>query len=379
MNIYLFFFILFDFIYPFLLQEIIRSENMNIKRQHSLISWSDLPRDVLHLVSIRLHICDHLSFRGVCVTWRAAASVQQFNECSPFLLRDVDVDNDCHSFICPFHGKCYKLNLPGSYKKYRCRNSSHGWLFMIDRNSEETFLLNPFTGARVDLPRWNRYAVHRVVLSSAPTEPNCTVIIFKFGYRGFQFCRVGGDEWKVECFSPAVPMNGIVIKKRLYLLCYSDYSLSDTEAAIAAANTATQLTLEFVKQPRFTGIESAHVVESGEELLLVIRYVVQILNSNTRFIVFKRDRRTSSWVPLKKIGNRVLLLGDMYFGYYSASFIATEMGCKENQIYFQYRKGVRYSWCIFNMEDSSFKSASWDPFLERANSFGLIGITPSFV
>ncbi|KAJ8623494.1 hypothetical protein MRB53_032023 [Persea americana] len=308
-------------------KEIISSKNMNIKSQHSLVSWSALPMDVLRLVSIRLHICDHLSFRGVCVTWReaaAAASVKQFNQCSPFLLRDLDVDNNCHSFICPFQGKC----------------------------------------ARVDLPRWNRYVIHRVVLSSAPTEPNCTVFIFQFGYRAFHFCRVGDDEWKMESVSPAVPMNAIVLKKKLYLLCYPDYSLSDTEATIAAANTATQFELEFVKQPRFPGIESAHLVESGEELLLVIRYIRQFLDPLIRFWVYKRDMRTSSWVPMKKIGNRVLFLGDMYFGYYSASFIATELGCKENQIYFQYRKGYRHIWCIFNKEDSSVKSASWDPFSE---------------
>ena len=168
-------------------------------------------------------------------------------------------------------------------------------------------------------------------------------------------------------------------EEKLYLLCYPEPSLYDAEATIAAANSVTQFKLEFVKQPRFPGIESAHLVESGEELLLVIRYIRQFLDPLIRFWVYKRDMRTSSWVPMKKIGNRVLFLGDMYFGYYSASFIATELGCKENQIYFQYRKGYRHIWCIFNKEDSSVKSASWDPFSEGVYPYGLIGITPSFV
>ncbi|KAJ8623500.1 hypothetical protein MRB53_032029 [Persea americana] len=168
-------------------------------------------------------------------------------------------------------------------------------------------------------------------------------------------------------------------EEKLYLLCYPEPSLYDAEATIAAANSVTQFKLEFVKQPRFPGIESAHLVESGEELLLVIRYIVQFLNRHIDFLVFKWDMRTSSWVAMKKIRNRVLFLGDTYFGYYYASFIATELECKENQMYFQYRKENRFIWCLFNMEDSSVKSASWDSFSEWVYSFGLIGITPRFV
>eukprot|EP00268_Persea_americana_P007475 TRINITY_DN12779_c0_g2_i2.p1 TRINITY_DN12779_c0_g2~~TRINITY_DN12779_c0_g2_i2.p1 ORF type:complete len:119 (-),score=7.39 TRINITY_DN12779_c0_g2_i2:746-1102(-) len=117
---------------------------------------------------------------------------------------------------------------------------------MIDRYSEEIFLLNPFTGARVDLPRCNRFRIRRIELSSAPTEPNCTVIILEEAVCGFKFCRVGDDEWKVESFSPALPQNALVFKMKLYLLCFPRHSLSDTEATTAAANTATHFKLVFL-------------------------------------------------------------------------------------------------------------------------------------
>lgn len=53
------------------------------------------------------------------------------------------------------------------------------WLVVNDgRVSEDKIsLINPFTSAQIDLSHWDRtHNIKRVALSSAPTDPNCTVI-----------------------------------------------------------------------------------------------------------------------------------------------------------------------------------------------------------
>lgn len=348
------------------------------KTQQILLSWSDLLEELLSLISAKLRLSDYLNFQLVCTAWKGAA--KQLTQCldSPLLM--LPLEDNQRFFLCPLDGKFYKSTTQDEfYMRYKCLGSFHGWLLMIDGFLEDKIsITNPFTGVRIDLPHWDRtHNIKRVALSSAPTDPSCTVIItLDHLYWCFKFCRVGDMEWTME-ESESIMMDALVFRKRLYILC-SEKPVS----RYTTTNILTHLKLEYLGLPQLDGsFYDLHLVESGGELLLVLRKDKAELISTNSFIVFKLDPLTSSWAQMKKIGNRVLFLGNSC----SKSFSATELGCSENQIYFidPSDDDESSAWLVFNMEDGSIQSGSVssDSILNRVYTVGdgPMWVTPRFV
>lgn len=343
--------------FPFLFQEIITS------KKQRLVSWSDLPDNLLCLLSIRLNHCDdYLSFKRVCVTWRAAVMELKQCHCSPFLMLPPRKSDGRRWLLSPSEGRHYKLNVPGISTDYVCIGSFfHGWLLMIDTISwvQKSFFFNPSTSARINLLRWNTYAsidphdINRVVLSSAPTDPNCTVIILYNCFGCFRFCRVGDDGWRMQSKLWGI-ISISVFKGKVYLLYHKkpDLNFKSTN------NITTHLEFEYLEPPHHPSssrIEGRKLVESGGELLLVEKYLISTGSGPAcSHGVFRLDLSTSSWVEMKQIGNRVLFLGPGC----SASFSATGLGCRENQIYtIESLHGyTNPTWSVYNMVDGSVKS-----------------------
>lgn len=355
----------------------ISSKNMRIKG--SRISWSDLPDDLLSTISTKLLLGDFLNFQIVCTTWRAVAT--QLSQCqdSPLLMLPwPQVDNNIGYFLCPVDGRWYRLNQPEFDKRYKCVGSSHGWLLMMDVFSrDEIFLYNPFRGTRIDLPQWNgSYKsddIIKVALSSTPTGPNCTIIILDLTFNGFRFCSIGDAKWMVEESNSYFQIDAVVFRGRFYLLSYHKPK--------STTNAAAHLKCEYLGFPHmsFPYEYVSHLVESRGEILLVLRRNRSIGMPANSFVVFKLDLSTSSWVRMREIGNQVLFLGKSC----CVSFTATELGCRENQIYFTEPDCDNTRWWVFDMEDGSIKSGltSYDPFLFGSCIFGgePSWITPSFV
>lgn len=335
---------------------------MNNNSKRMLVSWSNLPDHLLNLISTRLHHCDYfLTFQCVCATWRAAA-VKQLIQCQPslFLMLPQHEVGNHRSFICPLDGRCFKLNLPGIKRYYDCLGSFfHSWLVMINDYSLEIFLFNPSTEARINLPPWKgaKHDIKRIMLSSVPTDPNSTVTILDQSRPGFKFCRVGDDRWSVHSCELE---DFTVFKGKLYLLRSKRHQFMWEFATI---NTTTiPLKFEYLKEPHHPDSDKMfsrfYLVESGGQLLLVKRYNMSCGTSYLDslppdiFVVFRLDLSNLSWVKMEHIGNRVLFLGR----WCSVSFSATELGCRENHMYFTEPQYNNTTWWVFNMNDGSIKS-----------------------
>ncbi|KAG8369755.1 hypothetical protein BUALT_Bualt14G0046700 [Buddleja alternifolia] len=92
------------------------------------------------------------------------------------------------------------INLPKNPKDLRFVGSSHGWLIVIDKNTNIPFLLNPFSETLIHLPTKNiPSTIIKAILSANPSShKNYTVIlIYEHGYNNTKlaFCRHGNEEW----------------------------------------------------------------------------------------------------------------------------------------------------------------------------------------
>ncbi|KAJ1689352.1 hypothetical protein LUZ63_013507 [Rhynchospora breviuscula] len=130
-----------------------------------------------------------------------------------------------------------------------CCSSNHGWLFLMEAESKEVFLLNPLTRAQIHLPpiadrgkpveddwadhnfsdRWvdpylGVYAVRKVFFSADPTNQDCLITVFSPSSRGFFCCCVGDTSWTMVTNSPNLSeecMDATYYNGQFYLL-YED-------------------------------------------------------------------------------------------------------------------------------------------------------------
>ncbi|GER35754.1 hypothetical protein STAS_12055 [Striga asiatica] len=86
------------------------------------------------------------------------------------------------------------------------RGSSHGWVALYDRRSEDVFLYNPITRRHINLPPFrhfpdyppNENGVYKVILSCSPDHdaPNCRAIMIYNNVQALPFCCPGlSNEW----------------------------------------------------------------------------------------------------------------------------------------------------------------------------------------
>ena len=133
--------------------------------------WADLPRDLLESVLGRLPVPDRLRFPGVCTAWQsadAASATARFRAAQPpwlmlpliptarWLSRRGGGGGDGRfleaRFLSLSDGRAYAIPQPAPPVSERlCVGSSDGWLVTADAASE-LHLLNPLTGAQVQLP-----------------------------------------------------------------------------------------------------------------------------------------------------------------------------------------------------------------------------------
>uniref|UniRef100_K3Y146 F-box domain-containing protein n=1 Tax=Setaria italica TaxID=4555 RepID=K3Y146_SETIT len=109
--------------------------------------WADLPRDLLESVLARLPVPDRLRFPAVCTAWQSAAATGASGSNAPL----------SPWLMLPFNptarGRPRRPTPSGTaVSEHVCVGSSpDGWLITADASSE-LHLLNPVTGAQVQLP-----------------------------------------------------------------------------------------------------------------------------------------------------------------------------------------------------------------------------------
>ncbi|XP_028057732.1 F-box protein At4g12382-like isoform X2 [Camellia sinensis] len=120
--------------------------------------WSDLPADLLLLILRHLNFLDHLSFFGVCKSWRWAleqCTLENQLPAQPYwvISRKMSTSTDIiWHFGDSSTRRSYTINVP-ELSQARCLVSKHGWLLLFSSEPiSSLFFFNPFSRARIDLP-----------------------------------------------------------------------------------------------------------------------------------------------------------------------------------------------------------------------------------
>ncbi|XP_042425946.1 probable F-box protein At4g22060 isoform X2 [Zingiber officinale] len=127
--------------------------------------WSDLPLDLFSLVFSKLSLPQFLRSMAVCVSWSAAVCdlstrgrCFKFRGQSPWLVlyHNPKVDPSAITFYALDERREYTIPVPDPPISDRIfLGSAHGWIITIDVRLRLQ-LLNPITGAQIDLPRLSR-------------------------------------------------------------------------------------------------------------------------------------------------------------------------------------------------------------------------------
>ncbi|RCV23106.1 LOW QUALITY PROTEIN: hypothetical protein SETIT_4G272900v2 [Setaria italica] len=124
--------------------------------------WADLPRDLLESVLARLPVPDRLRFPAVCTAWQSAAATGASGSnapLSPWLMlpfnptargRPRRGGGGDARLLSLAEGRAYAIR-HGRLRHVCVGSSPDGWLITADASSE-LHLLNPVTGAQVQLP-----------------------------------------------------------------------------------------------------------------------------------------------------------------------------------------------------------------------------------
>ncbi|KAL3499364.1 hypothetical protein ACH5RR_038457 [Cinchona calisaya] len=281
--------------------------------------WSELLQDLLVMIAKRIQLVeDFTAFRGVCTSWRAAASKQNFEKSwptLPMLMLAEKKDSDDREFYSLSRGKIWRtLSLPEAKGK-KCIET-RGWLLTIP-SSGDMKLLHPFSRVQIELPHvpfpfYDGYSfIRRAVLSANPSETsNFVLMVVHSRGKNLGFWRPGDKSWtgivsRQGAFSDVNYHNG-----KFYAISYGGQIWSWDVTAPDLTVAQRLFCIDF----RLIGGRESYVVESSGELLIVSRDGAGIASYGetygaTNFRVIQLDLIRSRWNELRSLGERAIFVG----------------------------------------------------------------------
>ncbi|ONK55198.1 uncharacterized protein A4U43_UnF6510 [Asparagus officinalis] len=229
---------------------------------------------------------------------------------------------------------CYIRNIE-QMQNVMCFPTPQGWMLIVHPHDKYCYLFDPLTMSKKNLPSLHLEAgpiTNLVcVLSSSPTEENCTVLCADMDKKLLFFCQDGDTKWT------------------FYKYNLGDHNLSNVAACDGKFYGLTMqvnfATIDCSPNPRINILEPlnfhwpvgtsatiSYLVESCGEMYSVERYKrAYKSNKTTHISVKKRDSSRQAWDTVYSIGGRVILLG---WDDSSASWSASELGVKGDCIYY---------------------------------------------
>ncbi|KAK0600826.1 hypothetical protein LWI29_018761 [Acer saccharum] len=357
------------------------------KQQHKdqARDWSGLPLDLVKKISDNLSVYDYLCFKNVCKSWRSYREEKlQRNRGYPCLV--MSKENEAQTLSCIIILEKNKirrqLELP-TCSRGQIWGCIEDWLIIAKPVWEITrirmSLLNPFTRTEVVLP--GTFDVeNKLVFSGDPGKQNCVYVLYdsmSFNVwipEAKDWCQCHFDEDEVEDYIiDLIPFKGC-----FYLLT-EDYNIHVLETAYVYSTIQTQGYEEDI-DIQWNEIEMSididipteililrYLVEFGDEILLVIRFLRNDFNETCDFKVFRLDMCKKKWVELDSLGHCVIFLGRNCSRCYSAKELwgSDDMG---NCIYFTNGSVLRNSMGRDIKLSSSIEKDDWGIF--RLNSEG---------
>ncbi|KAK1273807.1 putative F-box protein [Acorus gramineus] len=350
-----------------------------------IIHWSELCRDMLDLIASHLATpWDYMSFRGVCKSWRSLTP--PLSRLPWLLLYDDPPTTRLRHFYSPLEDRVHSFDIPEMSGRRFCCGYSKGWLVMFQEGTKKLSLLNPFSGGSIPLPllpklcpedisvgvhrKWRRSPryIQKVILSKAPTSPDCIIVIIFFcGYLGF--CRPGDKTWICLDMDYDGPFeDAVFFKDRLVAVSELGY-ITEFDIGEEDEDSTTWDDVQSVRRPKDEQISEEqrfiltspdgsqeeeqemdnvkfYIVEScGGDLLLAVQLKHDnlsqggegIKNTTAEFLLFRLDNNTDhgrQWVRLEGLGDEALFLGKNE----SRSIIVADddslHGLRKNCIYF---------------------------------------------
>ncbi|XP_074570739.1 putative F-box protein At4g22170 [Curcuma longa] len=240
--------------------------------------WADLPLDLFSLIFSKLSPPQFLRSAAVCVSWSAAVrhlstldGCFKFRGQSPWLMLNNNPPSGI-TFYAFDERRSYTVPVPDPPINDRlCLGSAHGWIITIDaRHCVQ--LLNPITGAQIDLPRLLPFrdftgrlvnctvskpvihdaALERYRLAILSADPSLgdgyTVAILQHFDGRIFFTRCGDEQW-FDLRNPISVKNIVFHKGKLYMSALSEVYVCDLDEA--------QTQIEHSEMPRFRIVDRA--------------------------------------------------------------------------------------------------------------------------
>ncbi|KAF8395792.1 hypothetical protein HHK36_019743 [Tetracentron sinense] len=322
---------------------IIREEEVE-KRVVEGRAWSEVPNDLLKLITRHLLLADYMQFSLVCKTWRLAALPTKWNnaliesstQCS--WLMSIQTEMGKCSFFDPTSSMTYFMDVPDLSGATICF-SKDGWL-LISQGLHSVFFFNPFTKARIELPDLNtNYFFKGISFSSSPTSPDCVVFGINNNFPEWieiGVCRRGDKSWTV--FNLRSNLHFLTSFNNPVFYNGSFYCLGQEGNLGVFDPNEGQFTILRNPQKPCTSTRQNFLVECNGDLLSVF---VGHLAKWVR--IFRLDHSIMVWKETKCLEDHTLFVSRV------ASLTKTEMTKKwgmENKVYFprfRGKEGVSYT------------------------------------
>lgn len=282
--------------------------------------WSNLNTELFELILKRLSSANiNLRVKAVCSSWRAAAVsyVASFYN-PPWLITKQPIPSTNHHhhhnacrFFSPADARLYEMRNvdPQEFPLRHCIASSGGWL-VFSKDHVNLRLLNPFTGAKIQLPAMNngrRSRIESFIVSFDLHDSKSSCVVLKLKEK-LACCMHPDNTWTQlnhafdnltdEC--KLVCCNGL-----LYALFYS--RISSTCKLVAwsfrSGFPLRVLDIDISSTSAFVRAGQGCFMESMGELL----YAAPIIGE-PGFAVYKLDFGTKRWGLMEDLAGRTLFL-----------------------------------------------------------------------
>uniref|UniRef100_A0ACD5U4P7 Uncharacterized protein n=1 Tax=Avena sativa TaxID=4498 RepID=A0ACD5U4P7_AVESA len=242
--------------------------------------------------------------------------------------------------------------------------TSYGWILVLGPPPDwETFLWNPHSGERIQLPEMGVIGDEILdnkrcscLLSDDVASPTCGVLIYDRASPNMWYCRVNGGShvwlsYDYDIGSMDVPdetCQAVLVekKKTFHTIAsfkgrfYFDESADTTGTLEFSGDGGDETESQFgdmdvgwVEFPDGSAAADMFMLESGGELFHVcIFYTLPCLDAPSGFGVYKMDfSEPPAWRKTDDIGDRVFLLQGEFSA--SSSCSASECGLRRNLVY----------------------------------------------
>ncbi|XP_004298384.1 PREDICTED: F-box protein At3g56470-like [Fragaria vesca subsp. vesca] len=316
-----------------------------------LSAWPDLLFLVLDKL---LEPIDHVRCAAVCKQWQSLAkeynlATQRWSRVAPMLMIS---GRSSTSMFSVSEGKSYIKNvqLPNKHKKI-C-GSSHGWLAIVDKTSQDITLVNPFAQAMapIHLPHFEEN-VSKVILSAGPAlNPTSYMVVAIYNSTKLSVLRGGEEDWNCirlpdKLFDSLTDV--IIYKGQIYAVsvCGKIVSINVSKCVINSSHSQESLDVRvFMTCSReFRYCDEAYLVESTKGHLWHVQSCYIGVTQFDGSVLFEKSFRVYKvefidtdgcmvkHVEVKTIEDEALFLGKNYSLSVSASKLP---GYRLNSIYY---------------------------------------------